>query len=253
MLGLSMCRMECLSDDFPLTNASMTEPLIFLPGMMCDARLFSPQLSEFSACYSILLPLQTKHACFTEIAESILKEAPPQFGVVGLSMGGITAMEILRLAPGRITRLALLDTNPLPEAEVTAKGREPQIIKALNGGLRDVMRDEMKPSYLSDGPSKAAILDLCMDMAETLGTEVFIRQSRALQIRRDQCETLRKVNVPTLIMCGEDDTLCPLERHTLMHSLIPHSRLITLPKAGHLPTLEQPEQTNLELKTWLMQ
>lgn len=231
----------------------MYDPILFLPGMMCDARLFTPQLAAFSVNHSVMVAPQTGYACFTQMAENILANAPSKFALVGLSMGGIAAMEVFRFAPERIARLALLDTNPLPEVEAIAKGREPQITKVQNGGLREVMRDEMKPNYLSDGPQKAAILDLCMDMAEALGPDVFIRQSRALQMRRDQSETLKRVEVPTLIMCGEDDTLCPLERHTLMHELIPHSRFTIIPEAGHLPTLEQPELTNQELKIWLTQ
>ena len=113
------------------------------------------------------------------------------------------------------------------------------------------MRDEMKPNYLSKGPRREAVLKTCMDMALDLGPEVFIRQSHALMDRVDQTKTLENINVPTLIMCGRDDTLCPISRHELMHRLVPNSTLDIIENAGHLPTLEQPEKTNESLNKWL--
>jgi len=226
-------------------------PLVLLPGMMCDARLFMPQISALSAERAVHTAPLTQHNTMLLLAKSVLDNAPPQFALAGLSMGGLVAMEIMRIAPERVDRLALIDTNPSAELpEVRAK-RQPQIEKVRQGELRVVMRDEMKPNYLSDGPNQGAILDLCMAMSETLGPKVFERQSLAIQSRPDQQETLRNVKVPTLIMCGEDDTLCPLEKHQLMHELVNHSSLSIIPGAGHLPTLEQPELTNEALMQWL--
>ena len=166
-------------------------------------------------------------------------------------MGGLVAMEIMRQAPERVTHLALIDTNPKAELPEVSIRREPQITRVQAGQLRQVMRDEMKPNYLSEGPNQRAILDLCMAMAEALGPEVFQRQSRAVQHRNDHQDTLRQVKVPTLIMCGEDDTLCPPERHQLMHELVDDSALVIIPGAGHLPTFEQPERSTEALSQWL--
>ncbi len=177
--------------------------------------------------------------------------APPHFALAGLSMGGIAAMEIIRRAPQRVTRLALMDTNPHAEPADRAAKRDLQIERVLNGGLRSVMRDEMKPNYLSDGPNTARVLDLCMAMAEDLGANVFADQSRALQCRPEQSENLGNIRVPALILCGEDDTLCPILQHELMRDLIPGARLAVIPGAGHLPTLEQPERSNEELELWM--
>lgn len=107
-----------------------------------------------------------------------------------------------RLAPNRIDRIAFLDTNPKAEDVAVANARESQIARAQAGELRAIMRDEMKPRYLADGPNRAPVLELCMDMAEALGPEVFVRQSRALQTRPDQQDTLRAITVPTLALCG---------------------------------------------------
>ncbi len=185
------------------------------------------------------------------LAAQILADAPPRFALAGLSMGGIVAMEIMAQAPDRVTHLALLDTNSRAELPEVQARRAPQIASVHAGGLDAVMRDEMKPNYLTDGPNRAAILDLCMDMALALGPQVFVNQSLALRDRPDQQETLARVTVPTLILCGRQDILCPVERHERMHELIPQSTLHVVENAGHLPTLEQPDETTAALRRWL--
>jgi len=231
----------------------MAEPLVLLPGMMCDARLFGPQIAELSADTAVMCAPVTQGERIEEIASGLLDLLPKRFALAGLSMGGIVAMEILRRAPDRITRIALMDTNPLAETPPVAANREPQIVKARSGRLLEVMRDEMKPNYLAPGPQRTDVLDLVMDMAETLGPEIFIRQSRALQRRRDQQAVLRKCKVPALILCGAHDELCPVKRHTFMAELIPYAKLVVLEDAGHLPTLEMPGETTAALRAWMRQ
>ena len=113
------------------------------------------------------------------------------------------------------------------------------------------MRDEIRPNYLAEGPHRGEVLDLAMDMAMTLGPEVFIRQSRALQRRKDQQATLRKIKVPTLVLCGAEDALCPVKRHEFMAELIPYATLRVIDGAGHLPTLEQPDAVTDALREWM--
>lgn len=191
------------------------------------------------------------HDTIGGLAAQILLASPQKFALVGLSMGGIVAMEILRVAPERVDRVALLDTNPLAEKNEVKLGRIPQIKAAKAGELRRVMRDEMKPNYLADGPNQGATLDLCMAMATDLGPDVFVDQSNALASRPDQTETLKSYRGPALVLMGEDDALCPLDRHTLMRDLLPCGQLEIIKGAGHLPTLEQPEMTNAALRVWL--
>jgi pimeloyl-ACP methyl ester carboxylesterase len=226
-------------------------PLLLIPGMMCDARLYGPQVAALSGRRALHLAPITAHDTIEALAADILRHAPLRFALLGLSMGGIVAMEIAAQAPERVHRLALLDTNPRAEAPEVRARREPQIAKAREGRLREVMRDEMKPNYLADGPRRQDILDLCMEMALALGPEVFERQSRALASRPDQQETLARVAVPTLVLMGEHDILCPRDRHELMHALVPGSRLEIVPGAGHLPTLERPEATTAAIARWL--
>lgn len=229
----------------------MTLPLVFVPGLMCDARLFAPQIAAFSAGRMVSVADIYHHDNVGDLAADLLSNAPPRFALCGLSMGGIVAMEVLRQAPDRVERIALLDTNPLAETDAVKNGREPQMKRALSGQLDTVLREDMKPRYLVDGPDKSRLLDLCMTMALDLGADVFVSQSRALQSRPDQTATLKNAKLPALVLTGAHDQLCPMHRHQLMHDLIDGSVLEIIEKAGHLPTLEQPDQTNAALKRWL--
>lgn len=224
-------------------------PLVLLPGMMCDARMWGG--IDRALDVPVIHHLPTGAATMAALAAGFLADAPPRFALAGLSMGGILAMEILRQAPERVARLALLDTNPRAEtAEVQAR-RAPQIDRAMAGDLEGVMRDDMKPNYLAPGPRKAEILDLCMDMALALGPQVFAKQSHALRDRPDQQATLAAFTGPALVLMGADDRLCPLDRHQLMHRLMPQSQLQIIPGAAHLPPLEQPDATLRALRGWL--
>ena len=226
-------------------------PLVLLPGMMCDERLFAPQISELSKQREVHFAQISGHETITELATEVLNNAPPVFALAGLSMGGIVAMEVLSQAADRVERLALLDTNPLAELSDVAKRRGPQIDAVKNGQLKEIIRDEMKPNYLFDGVKKTETLKLCMDMALDIGPDAFIRQSIALRDRVDQKNTLRKYKRPALVLCGRHDVLCPLERHELMHTLLENSKLEIIEDAGHLPTLEQPKITTKALASWL--
>ncbi len=224
-------------------------PIVLIPGMMCDARMWGGIDADLGV--AVIHHLPTEADSMAALAALFLNTAPPTFALAGLSMGGIVAMEVLRQAPDRVTRLALLDTNPRAEAPEVQARRAPQIARALGGELDSVLRDDMKPNYLAPGPGKQVILDLCMDMALTLGPQVFARQSRALRDRPDQQATLAGYKGPALVLMGEGDTLCPLDRHQLMHSLMPQSRLQIIPGAAHLPPLEEPAATTRALRDWL--
>ena len=226
-------------------------PLVLLPGMMCDERLFAPQISELSKQREVHFAQISGYETITELATNVLNNAPPVFALAGLSMGGIVAMEVLSQAADRVERLALLDTNPLAELSDVAKRRGPQIDAVKSGQLKEIIRDEMKPNYLFDGVKKTETLKLCMDMALDIGPDAFIRQSIALRDRVDQKNTLRKYKRPALVLCGRHDVLCPLERHELMHTLLENSKLEIIEDAGHLPTLEQPKITTAALASWL--
>lgn len=229
----------------------MKTTVVMLAGMMCDARLFAPQADMLAGDYDVLVPPPAPLTTMAELASDILDKAPERFALCGLSMGGIIAMEIMAQAPQRVSHLALLDTNPLAETEAGIIRRNRQIEDVKAGRLAQIMAEEMKPMYLADSPDSSAILDICMEMALACGDEIFITQSLALRDRPDQTDTLKAVTCPTLILQGVEDRLCPADRHQLMHQLIPHAGYIQIEGAGHLPPLEQPEETLAALKGWL--
>ncbi len=226
----------------------MTLPLLFLPGMMCDDRLFARQMAALSHHMPRCADL-SRDDTVQAMATRVLADAPDRFALAGLSMGGIVAMEVVRQSPDRVARLALLDTNPLPETPEVQAGRASQIARAQAGELAAMMRDTFIPRYLA--APDAGIARTCLDMALDLGPEVFARQSIALRDRPDQCETLRAYKGPALILTGADDRLCPRDRHDLMHRCMPHAAYRVIDGAGHLPTLEQPDKTTEALIQWL--
>lgn len=231
----------------------MTEPLVLLPGMMCDARLYGPQIAELSSEMAVMVAPVTLGERIEEIASGLLDLLPARFALAGVSMGGVVAMELLRRAPDRVTRIALISTNPLAETPAVAANREPQMVKVRSGRLAEVMREEMPVGSLAPGPQRGDVLDLVMDMADVLGPEIYIRQSRAMQRRRDQQAVLRKCRAPALVLCGEHDEICPVKRHRFMAELIPYAKLVVLENAGHLPPLEDPTATTSALRDWMRQ
>jgi pimeloyl-ACP methyl ester carboxylesterase len=224
-------------------------PLVLIPGLMCDARMWGlvPDLIPLRTLHHAL---PSDHDSIPALAAAILADAPPRFALAGLSMGGILAMEMLHQAPDRVERIALMDTNPLAEVPDTRARRGPQIARALAGDLAGVMRDEMKPNYLARADDTAT-LDLCLAMALRLGPDRFRAHSCALRDRADRTDALRAFTGPALVLMGEQDRLCPRDRHDLMHSLMPQSRLVIVPGAGHLPPLENPAATAAALTDWL--
>ena len=231
----------------------MREPLVLLPGMMCDARLFGPQIAALSPEIAITVAPVTGGDRMEEIASGLLDVLPRKFALAGLSMGGIVAMEILRRAPERVSRLALMDTNALAETPQSAADYEPMIIKLRAGLLEAAVQGLFRPEFLAPGPQRATVMNMLAKMAENIGCEQIIRQLRAIQRRRDYQATLRQCKVPALVLYGEHDSLTPRRRHEAMASLIPYSELAVIRDAGHLPTLESPDAVTAALRVWLRQ
>jgi len=229
----------------------MPDPLVLLPGMMCDARLFWPQIVALSAERAVHLAPLTRAETVEALAEDVLAAAPDRFALAGHGFGGIVAMEVLRKAPDRVLRLALIDTNCQAEMPGVAAQREERIVGVRAGKLAEAIQDEIRPSYLAPGPDRLNVMHLVTEMAQALGPDVFVRQSRAMQRRPDQQGTLRRAKTPTLILCGEHDALFPVRRHEFIAHLMPNAALQVIPEAGHLPTLERPRPLTGFLRRWL--
>lgn len=220
--------------------------VLYLPGMMCDARLWKPQIDALP--YPAYHADTTTASSFTEMAKVVLGAAPRRFALAGLSMGGILAFEIWRQAPERVTHIALLDTNPHPDVPARRSLRMQQIRAVLAGGLRELAIEGLKPLYLAASRrDDEALLDGILDMAMDLGPEVFRKQSLALRDRVDSVPTLETIDCPTLVMCGAEDRLCPVEYHELMADEIPGARLRVIEDCGHMASLEQPAIVTREL------
>ncbi len=223
------------------------EHVLLLPGMLCDRRLWQPQADALGTI--VQYADTTRDDTFEAMAARALEEAPPRFAVAGLSMGGILAFEIWRQAPERVTHMAVLDTNPHPDTPERRSLRLEQIAKAMSGGLRELAVDSLKPLYLAAANrDDEALLNLVLDMAMDIGPEVFERQSHALRNRPDSTPTLETIDCPALVLCGEEDSLCPPAYHTLMAERIGGARLRIVENCGHLSSLEQPEVVTRELQ-----
>lgn len=228
------------------------ENLLLLPGMMCDERLWSPQSRD--------LPQRVFHAdttradSFVTMASQVLESAPERFAVAGLSMGGILAFEIWRQAPRRVSHMALLDTSPHADSPERRTLRLQQIELALAGGLRELAVESLKPLYLAESHrDDDELLQLILDMVLDLGPEVFQQQSMALRSRADSVALLDTITCPTLVLCGDEDMLCPPAFHELMADRIPDARLCIVDDCGHISTLEQPAIVTRELERLLSQ
>lgn len=220
--------------------------------MLCDARLFAPQIDAFSAAHDVEVMGIDAAESIDVLADLVLERAPERFNLAGLSMGGIVAMAIVGKAPERVARLALLDTNHHADAPGRDQVRNRQIEAVRDGRMRQVVVDEMKPVYLAAANrSDQGLLDLLIDMAMDLGPGVFIRQSVALRDRADQTAALRAYRGQTLVLCGTEDNLCPVERHSEMAALLDNSVLRIVENAGHISTLENAPAVNAALRQWL--
>ncbi|MEO1549345.1 MAG: alpha/beta fold hydrolase [Pseudomonadota bacterium] len=225
-------------------------PLLFLPGLMCDARLFAPQIAELSRLGAVMVAQYGAAGTIPDIAQHVLDQAPERFCLAGLSMGGIVAMEVARQAPARVASLALMDTNGAAESARAADFRARMIDMASAGGLREVMQAHLLPRYVADPVGDAALLDLCLTMAEEIGADQFIRHSQALMSRPDQRPHLPAYLGKTLILWGTQDALCPPRYHHELADLLPHAQCVEVDGAGHLPVLERAKVTTDALRGW---
>lgn len=232
---------------------NMDLPLLLLPGMACDHRMWQAQTGYFGR--RALVGDITRSDTVSGTALDLLARAPRRFALAGLSMGGILAFEVWRRAPERVAGLALLDTNPNAESRERRLGREQNLQRLQVEGasaLESILRDTLAPVYLAKSrASDQKLLDCIVDMGLQLGEESFVRQNLALRDRPDSLATLPDINVPCLVLCGVEDQLCPVSFHQLMADRIPGARLEVLDDCGHLSSMECPDEVNAALAAWL--
>lgn len=226
-------------------------PLLLVPGLLCSARLYVPQLASLWPLGPVMVADHRRDADMAAIAARILDSAPPRFALAGLSMGAYIAFAMLRQAPERIAKLALLDTSARPDTPEQSAARETFIAMAEAGKLSEVV-DTLAPRFLHrDRRNDAALHRTIRDMAADTGVDAFVRQEKAIMTRPDSRPLLASIKCPTLVLVGEGDELTPPELAKEIAGGIAGSRLAIVPKCGHLSTIEQPEAVNAAMTDWL--
>ncbi|MDI1302974.1 MAG: alpha/beta fold hydrolase [bacterium] len=226
-------------------------PLLLLPGLLNDARLWEAQISGLADIADITVADSTRENSMAALASAALAQAPAQhFALAGLSMGGYVALEIMRQAPERVTGLALLDTSARPDTAEATQNRRKLIKLAGNSFpavVNGLLPKMVHPAHLQD----AELTGIFRAMALTVGQAAFVRQQEAIIGRIDSRPFLKNIKCPTLVLCGRDDAITPVSLHEEMVAGIPASRLVIIEECGHLSVLEQPQQVNDAFEEWL--
>ncbi|GAW40789.1 Putative non-heme bromoperoxidase BpoC [Brevundimonas sp. SH203] len=226
-------------------------PLILIPGLACTAEMFAPQVAALSPHRPVRIASTREGDSMARMADAILHDAPPRFALGGISMGGYIAFEIMRQAPDRVERLALLDTTARPDAPEQTAQRQTLIARAEDGQLETIMR-EIAPRLLHPlHKGDQTLIDVQVRMGLDVGAAGFVRQQRAIIGRADSRPDLPGLHVPTLILVGDRDPLTPPIRAREMADALPNAQLVIVPDCGHASTLEQPAVVNAALLDWL--
>lgn len=230
----------------------MAKPaLVLVPGLNCTADLFAPQAAALAGEADIIIADHTADETVEAIAKRLLAAAPPRFALAGLSMGGYVALEVMRQAPQRVLRLALLDTRASADMPEDTELRMAAIKMAQTGRFDDI-HAVLWPRLvglkrMGDRELEAVV----RSMAEQTGPARFIRQQRAVIARPDFEPGLKAIRCPTLVLVGDQDAITPPFMSEDMAEAIAGAKLVVVPDCGHLSTLERPEAVNAALTEWL--
>ncbi len=232
----------------------MTEPLasVLIPGLLCTPRLYAEQLPALWRCGPVMIADHTRDDAMAAIAARILGTAPARFALVGLSMGGYIAFEIMRQAPDRVAKLALLDTGARADTPEQSERRSRLIELAQKGRFVEIP-DLLFPLLVHrNHQADASLKHVVRVMAQETGVETFMRQQRAIMGRPDSRPGLAAIRCPTLVLVGEGDELTPPALALEIADGIAGAHLVVVPESGHLSTLEQSAAVSKALVEWLM-
>lgn len=227
-------------------------PLFLLPGYLDTDRLWQHQVENLADDADITVANLTNQESITQMASMVLAQAPEGFALAGLSMGGYTALEIMRQAPERVSRLALLDTTPFTDLPERLEGRKAQVMMAQEGRFDEIVDQMTAFKMKPEGPSeKPALAQTIREMCESVGPQAMIRQQTAMINRADTSDVLGAIKCPTLVLCGRQDGPTPPEVHQKIAAGIEGAKLVIVEDCGHLAPLEQPEATTTAMRHWL--
>lgn len=216
-------------------------PIVFIPGLMCTGRIYQHQVETLGQTHPVLLANHWSHDTMAGIAKSTLDFAPKTFALAGTSMGGYVALEIMRQAPERVTKLLLMSTSAKPDTPERSADRRKQVEGArkygVRAGTRALYPKLVHPARHEDAP----LLTTFFEMAEELGVDAFAKQIEAIIGRADSRPTLGDVRIPTLVIAGRDDALITPDNSEELASGIPGARLALVEHCGHMGMIERPE------------
>lgn len=228
-----------------------TLPILLVPGLVSSPRIFAPIVPALWQVGPVMVANHIRDDTMAAIARRILAEAPPRFALAGHSMGGYIAFEIVRQAPERVLKLALINTQARPDPPEATARRRGQIARANAGEYRGIL-DELFPLFVHPSRrDRSDLRQLVYDMGDDVGVEGFIRQQTAIIARADSRPTLATIACPTLVLTGEEDNTIPNKLSKEMADGIPGAKLAILADCGHLPQPEQPEATANAMLEWL--
>lgn len=227
------------------------QPLVLVPGLLCDHGLWAPQTAKLTDVADILVADVASDDTLGGMADRLLAAAPERFALAGLSMGGYVVQEVMRRAPHRVTRLAMLDTNARADLPEQTENRRRLMGLAAKGRFAEVPKAVLPNLVHEDRLTDDAFMGPLHAMAERVGADAFIRQQQAIIGRPDGRDDLAGITVPTLVLCGREDKLTPPKVHQEMVDRLPNAALVVVDDCGHLPPLERPEVVNAVLRYWL--
>lgn len=226
-------------------------PILMIPGLNATPRVFQPHLELLWQYGPVTIAAPRQGNTMIEIAARILRDAPPKFALGGFSMGGYVAFEILRQAPDRVLKLALIDTSARPDTAEASANRRRGMALAQAGKLEQAAANTFSNAVHPANRKNAELKALHLEMALANGVEAYINQQEAIISRPDSRPILPSIKVPTVVIVGDCDKITPPEVAREMAEAIPEATLEIIETSGHMALVEQPEQIRGALRGWL--